>query len=676
MILRPLAAACALASLASLSLADTPSPSGLSGANMDSSVAACQDFYQFANGNWLKTNPVPSAYPSWGTFDEIEKRNNVRLGVIAERAAANSDAADGSPEDLVGDFYASYLDAERIEKAGLKPIAADLKRIDELRRPREVRALIAEWHAQGMPALFALGVRQDLKDPTRVIAYAGQGGLGLPNRDYYVKQDAETVAMRAAYASHIARTLALAGITETQATRQATLILGLESKLAAASLTREVLRDPNKSYNVISVAAADQQMKQFEWRGYFDALGLKRVEDFSFSHPQFFKAMDTALKAESMDTWRAYLRFNLLRQMSPQLSQAFVDENFGFYGRTLRGQQELKPRNIRAIEQINQSMGQTLGQLFVAEHFPPEAKARMLKLVGNLKVALRDRLEALPWMGEDTKRQALEKWATFTPKIGYPDKWRDFSSLRFNRENYLSNVRQLGAFNQSFELAKIGLPIDKSAWSMPPQQVNAYYNAVWNEVVFPAGILQPPFFDLAADDALNYGAIGAVIGHELLHGFDDSGSRFDAQGRLKMWWTPTDRQEFDKRTERLVTQAAEYLPLPNLRLNGRTSLGENIADLGGLQVAFAALERAQGTSKPADIDGFSAPQRFFLSWAQVWRRNSTDAAMRVQINTAPHAPGKFRTNGPLANLPEFATTFNCKPQDPMVRRGDKQVVIW
>ena len=672
-----LTSACLLALNALTANAQTTSnAAGISTANLDRSVTACQDFYSFANGNWLKTNPVPTVYSSWGTFNELEDRNNERLKLIATSAAARTDAPAGSADALVGDFYASFLDTVKIEKAGIEPIEPMLERISKIKKDADVIALVTDWHKQGTGVLFGLSVRQDLKDPSRVIAYAGQGGLGLPTRDYYLKDDAESLKMKSAYSAHIVRMLVLGGDSKATAEKSAKAIVALETKFAEAALPREEMRDPNKSYNVITVAQADKQLKRFSFRSYFDALDLAEVGDFSFSHPKFFKAMDQALANESMQTWRAYLKWNLLRTTAPMLTEALLNENFDFYSRTLRGQQALKPRDVRAIEQINTMMGDPLGQLFVAQYFPPEAKARMMVLISNLKTALRERLDALPWMGDDTRRQALEKWSTFTPKIGYPDKWRDFSSLRFERADYFGNVMQLAQFDQAFDLNKIGKPVDKSEWGMPPQQVNAYYNAVWNEIVFPAGILQPPFFDLKADDALNYGAIGAVIGHELMHGFDDAGSRFDAQGRLKMWWTANDRKEFDLRADRLVAQAAEYSPLPQLPLNGRISLGENIADLGGVRVAYAALQSALKDSPSKDIDGFTPSQRFFLSWAQVWRRNYTEAALRVQVNVGPHAPGKFRTNGPLSNLPEFAQAFDCKAGDPMVREGDRQVVIW
>lgn len=650
--------------------------SGIDLANFDREVAACTDFYAHANGTWLKNNPVPAAYSTWGTFNELEDRNNDRLLAIAREAAAQTDAAKGSPEWLVGRFFTAAIDEDRVEELGLEPIAGELEAIAAIEGPAELLALVQRYHREGLSMLFGLGVRQDLKDNSRVIAYATQGGLGLPNRDFYLREDDASKAQLDEYRAHIARMLVLAGAEAGQAAQDAAAIVALETRLARTHLPREEMRDPNRSYNIQGVAAASEQTPSLDWRAYFDALGLSQVEEFSFSHPTFFAELDKALNEESAETWRAYARWHLLRTAAPYLPKAILEESFAFYGTTLRGQKEQRPRPVRAVEQMNGMLGEPLGQLFVARHFPPAAKDRMMEMIGNLKLALRDRLKQLEWMGEATKEQALEKWASFTPKIGYPDKWQDYSSVELDPGRFLANVRALGAFDRAQDFAKIGKPIDKSEWGMPPQQVNAYYNPLWNEIVFPAGILQPPFFDMEADDALNYGAIGAVIGHELLHGFDDSGSRFDAEGRLRMWWTEEDRKEFDQRAQRLVDQAAEFVAIRDLRLNGRVSLGENIADLGGLTMAHQALRMALDGKEVEPIDGYTAEQRFFLGWAQVWRRNWTDEALVLQVNTGPHAPGKFRVNGPLANMPEFHQAFHCQPGDPMLRDQDVRVTIW
>jgi putative endopeptidase len=644
--------------------------------NFDRTTAACTDFNAFANGTWLKNNPVPAAYSSWGTFSELEKRNNQRLRDIARAAVANAQAPAGSVEAQVGAYFAAAIDEATIEKRGIAPIASELAAIDAIADADGVVAQVVAMHQRADRVLFGLGVRQDLKDNTRIIAYATQGGLGLPNRDFYLRDDDASKQQRAQYIGHVAKMLALAGTDAAQAKAQAEAILALETRFAKVFLPREEMRDANKSYNVIKLTAADEATPNFSWSDYFDALGVEGMQEFSFSHPAFFAEMDAALADVPVSTWKAYLRWNVLRENAEYLSRAFADENFRFYNQVLRGQKEMRPREERAIEWMNRELGEPLGQLFVAEHFPPAAKARMMSMIGDLKTALRARLQTLEWMGEDTRKQALEKWASFTPKIGYPEQWRDYSSVALSRDDFVGNARKLAAFEQAHDLAKIGKPIDRSEWNMPPQQVNAYYNPVWNEIVFPAGILQPPFFDLAGDDALNYGAIGAVIGHELMHGFDDSGSRFDAQGQLRMWWTDDDRKAFDARAQKLVDQAGEFVAIGDMRLNGRVSLGENIADLGGLQVAWLALQEALEKSPQGKLDGFTPEQRFFLGWAQVWRRNWTDAALQLQVNTGPHAPGTFRINGPLSNLAEFKAAFDCKDGDPMVRPGPTRVAIW
>lgn len=649
---------------------------GIDLANFDKSVGACQDFYVFSNGNWLRSNPVPAAFSTWGTFNELELRNNERLRELAVAAADRIDVAPGSPDALVGAFWAAAMDEAAIEARGLAPIQAELDGIDAIRTPADVAATIRGWQVNGVGILFGFFSRQDLKDNTRVIAYANQGGLGLPNRDFYSRDDAESAKLREQYVEHIAKQLSLAGTPAERAAADARAILALEARLAATHLTREELRVPDNSYNLVKVADADRKTPTLGWRALFDANGLTGVSEFNLSHPKFFAEAEAALHDVPVSTWQAYLRWNLLRQAAPNLPRAIADESFRFYGTVLRGQKEQRPRDQRTVEQMNGLLGEPLGQLFVAKYFPPEAKARMMEMIGHLKASLRTRLEQLEWMGDDTRREALEKWSTFTPKIGYPDVWRDYSGVTLARDDHFGNIRTLVLNEHRRDMAKIGKPVDRSEWGMPPQQVNAYYNAVWNEIVFPAGILQPPFFDMQADDALNYGGIGAVIGHELLHGFDDQGSRFDSQGRLRMWWTADDRERFDARAQRLVDQAGEFVAIGDMRLNGRVSLGENIADLGGLKIAYDALEEALRDRPQPELDGFTPQQRFFLGWSQVWRRNFTDEAMKIQVNVGPHAPSKFRTNGPLSNLPEFHRAFGCQDGDPMVRPADRRVAIW
>jgi putative endopeptidase len=648
---------------------------GLDRGNFDPEMSACKDFYVFANGTWLKNNPVPPAFSSWGTFNELEQRNMDRLRAIAE-AAALAKASPGSPEQQVGAFFQSAMDQTAIDKAAIKPLDSVLDRIASIENREDLARVIRASHVEATPVLFGFNIRQDLTNPESVTVYFGQGGLGLPNRDFYLRDDAESKKQLEAYREHIKAMLVLAGAKSRPAARDAKAIVAMEKRFAAVHLPREEMRNPANSYKLLSLPDADKVAPAFSWSQLLSDLGASGVAKVSLPHPKFFAEMQRSLKSEPLSTWRAYLRWHALRAASPFLSQPFEQENFRFYRQQLAGQKQQRPRAERVIEQMNLMLGEPLGQLFVAKHFPPEAKARMMRLIANLRTALKARLEQLPWMGEETRKQALEKWASFTPKIGYPEKWVDFSSVPVQADDYFGNVRRLAKFNLDFDLAKLGKPIDRSEWGMPPQQVNAYYNPLWNEVVFPAGILQPPFFDMAADDALNYGAIGSVIGHELMHGFDDSGSRFDAKGALRMWWSEGDRKEFESRANKLVEQASEFRAIGDLRLNGRVSLGENIADLGGLKIAHAALQSAMQELPSEPIDGFTSEQRFFLGWAQVWRRNWTDQALKLQINTGPHAPGKFRVNGPLANLEEFAKAFSCQEGDPMVRPEATRVSIW
>ena len=649
--------------------------SGLFAGDLDPAVSACQDFNQYANGGWLRRNPVPPAYSSWGSFNEIEDRNNERLLRIAREAAAQRDATEGSPQWLVGRFFRSATDAAQLEALQFAPIQSDLDAIAAIRARSELQPLIQRLHREGVPVLFHLVAQPDLKDPGQVIAYAFQGGLGLPNRDFYLRHDAESRRQLEAYREHIARMLALAGSSMRRSQADAGRIVALETRLARAHLSREELRDPARSYHLRSVGEASAATPGFDWRGYLDAVGLAHAQQFSLSHPEHFSTVAQGIAQWPLASWRAYLRWQLLRHSAPFLHGAMVDESFRFYGATLRGQKRLRPREIRAIEQMNQRLGEPLGQLFVERHFRPEAKARMLALVEQLRSALRLRIESLPWLGEGSRAEALRKWTSFGAKIGYPDRWRDHSGLILAPDTLLANVRALDRFRQAQEYARVGRPADRREWYIAPQQVNAYYNRLLNEIVFPAGILQPPFFDPDADDALNFGAIGAVIGHELMHAFDDAGSRFDAQGRLRDWWSTRDRAEFERRAQRLIAQAGEFATPDGLRLNGKASLGENIADLGGVNLAYQAFVSTLPGSGPA-IDGYTPQQRFFLGWARVWRRNWTPEALRLHIQTGPHAPGAFRVNAPLANMPEFHSAFGCTRGDPMVRIGSERVEIW
>ena len=667
---RPRVLAAALVFAAGSAFAHT-NERGIDPLNFDDSVAACADFFQHANGGWLKSNPIPAEYSQWSLDDELRERNLALLHGVLEDAAKQT-AEPGSNLRKIGDFYASAMDESAINAAGFAPIEARLARVDALHASADVAALIREWHAEGVPTLFDFGPEADMKNASMVIAYATQGGLGMPDRDYYLRTDAKSKALLAKYRAHVARMLGLIGRKDADA--EAGWVLDLETTLAKASLDRVALREPENSYHIYSVKDADNATPHFPWSTFYGAIGHPEVERFSLAQPEFFAAADKAIATVPVEHWRAYLRWHLINFAAPSLSNAFVEADFDFYARTLRGTEQLKPRWKRAIDATNEALGFAVGEAYVARTFPPEAKQRAEKLVGDLKVALRARIAHLDWMADATKKAAYAKLDTLTPKVGYPDKWRDYSDLKIARDAYFDNVLAAVGFEARRQFAKIGKPVDRTEWGMLPQTVNAYYNPLQNEIVFPAAQMQPPYFDAAADDALNYGGIGAVIGHEMLHGFDDQGSRFDAQGNLRDWWTGEDRKHFDARTAKLVEQFDAYVPIDDLHINGKLTLGENIADLGGLQVAWDAFRLADPNAQ--NVDGFTPGQRFFLSFAQSWRTQQRPEALRLQVQSNEHAPAKYRVNGPVSDLLEFAAAFQCSPPQPMARAQEQRVVIW
>ncbi|HUD41728.1 MAG TPA: M13-type metalloendopeptidase [Dokdonella sp.] len=644
-------------------------------ADLDPAVPACTDLNAYVNGKWLAANPVPADRTTWGSFEILGERSLELQQKIAEAAAARTDAT--GIEKLVGDFYASGLDEKAINAAGAKPLEPFFARIAAIDSPAAVAAYVRDAYAQGRGVLFSFGGNADYKNSEMVIAYAGQGGLSLPERAYYLEDREDYQKARTAFVEHVKKMLELSGVDAASAATQAEAVMALETRLAKASLPRVELRDPAKRYQPATLAEADALTPNFSWTALFDAVGVEQPQMFSLSMRDFFTEMDKMLVDVPVSTWQAYLRFHEIDNAAPYLSDAFADQNFAFYSQALRGQAEQQPRWKRVLNALNGLAGETLGQLYVDIAFPPESKAKMEQLVGNLSQALKHRLENLEWMGDETKVKALEKWSTFTPKIGYPDKWRDWTGLTFTRDSYADNIVAAIAFNARYRYSKIGKAVDRDEWYMPPQTVNAYYNSTRNEIVFPAGILQPPFFDPKADDALNYGGIVAVIGHEMLHGYDDQGSKFDAKGNFDNWWTDADRAGFEQRTAKLGAQFDAYESIDGIHVNGKLTMGENIADLGGLAVAYDAMKRAQGEGyTDPKIDGFTQDQRFFLNWATVWRRNFTPSELKVRLTTDSHAPANFRAIGAPSNLPSFAAAFDCKAGDPMVRPDDVRVVIW
>ena len=654
---------------------------------MDQSVDPGKDFYHFADGTWLKDNPVPADKSRWASFNELADRNWYLIHGILDSASADATSPQHSPRREVGDFFASAMDTNRIEKLGFKPIAADLKRIDRLKSTKDVFALLADFHRRGIGGIFNSGFGPDAKNSSIYAYHLHQGGLSLPDRDYYLK--GTFVDTRVKYRGHITKMFTLLGEEPDQAAADAATVLALETELAKASRSRVDLRDPDKNYNKFVTAEFVAKDPAIPWDIYFTESGLapaspaagKDIVPLTYEivgQPEFFDAVDKLLRERPLADWKVYLRWHLLHNSAPYLQSAVEEENFAFFGKVLTGQDQQEPRWKRAAHVIDGSIGEALGQLYVEKYFPPEAKMRMNDLVENLKVVFHDRLEKVDWMSEATKAKALEKFARFTQKIGYPDKFRDYSSVQIRRDDYLGNVRRAEAFETHRELVRLGKPVDRSEWGMTPETVNAYFNPLLNEIVFPAGILQPPFFDITMDDAVNYGAIGVVIGHEMTHGYDDEGRKYDADGNLNGWWTDADAKEFEARAQKVVDEYDSFEPLPGLHVNGKLTLGENIADLGGVNIAYDALERvlAKDPSKRKKIDGFTPEQRFFISFAQIWRTNIRDAESRRLVTVDPHSPGQFRSFGPLVNFQPFYDAFNIKPGDPIWRAPDLRAKIW
>ena len=667
-----------LALALSMALTAGAAPSHFDVQELDDHISACADLNGFVNAKWVAAHPIPADRTRWGSFDMLREDSLNRQRKLVENAARNaSHAAPGSIEQKIGYLYAAGMDEAAIDKAGFDPIKPDLARIHGLKKSADIVGYITDSYAHGEPVLFRFFGNADFKDSNQQIAYAGQGGLGLPTADYYSKPDFAKI--RDSYVAHIAKLLQLTGTNAAAAQAQAKSVLTFETRLAAASLVPTELRQTENRYHYVSIAEAGKVTPHFDWASFFKAQGANVGAGFSLTHPKFFAAMDSMLLDVPVAEWQAYLRFHAIDNAAPYLSTPFQQEDFAFNAQVLNGQKEIKGRWKRTLDTVEDGMGMAVGQLYVVDNFSPASKRRAEELVANLRASYKTRIEHLEWMSDATKRKALEKWATFVPKIGYPDKWRDWSGLNIMPGNYFANVRTADKFNYDYEIAKIGKPVDRSEWGMTPQTVNAYYSGQKNEIVFPAAILQPPFFDATADDALNYGGIGAVIGHEMGHGYDDQGSKFDAQGNNVNWWTDADRKAFDARTAKLAAQFDAYEPLPGKHVNGALTMGENIGDLGGLNASYAALQMAL-SKNPVEagkkIDGYTQDQRFFLNWARVWRGNILPEAQLTSLNTDPHAPARFRAIGAPSNMPEFAQTFQCKAGDAMVRDADKRVRIW
>lgn len=671
----------ALVLLSLLSLVMTAAPldpqHGVNAANLDRTCAPCNDFNQFANGGWMAKNPIPAAYPSWGVDNEVAERNREILHQILEDAAKNTMAVRGSSEQKIGDYYGSCMDTTKIDSEGLKPLEPELDRIQQVADLPGLEAEIAHLQSIGVGAFFAVDSTQDFKDSTQVTGEVDQGGLGLPDRDCYTRDDAKSKDQRAEYLKHVAKMFELMGDAPATASAEAQTVMDLETQLAKASQTRVERREPKNVYHRMPQAGVKALAPSFPWEEYFTSVGLAGKGDVNVTAPGFFKEMGQMMAAQPISNWKIYLRWHLINSAATSLSTPFVEEDFHFKGTVLTGTKEILPRWKRCVRFTDRALGEALGQVYVQKAFPPEAKTRALAMVKNLEAALADDIKTLPWMSESTRQQALIKLAAINNKIGYPDKWRDYSALDVQRGPYVENVFRAATFEFHRDLNKVGKPVDRNEWDMSPPTVNAYYNPQLNEIVFPAGILQPPFFDFQADDAINYGAMGSVIGHEMTHGFDDEGSQFDAQGNMKNWWTPDDQKNFDARGACIASQFDGFFVEDKLHENGKLVEGESIADLGGLAIAYAAYQKSwEGKPRPKDIDGFSPEQRFFIAYAQSWAENMRPEYARMLTNMNPHPLPKFRVIGPLSNLPAFAKAFDCKAGDAMVRPPASRCEIW
>ncbi|WP_256078898.1 M13 family metallopeptidase [Massilia sp. YIM B04103] len=654
--------------------ADVPL-SGIDTQYIDASVRAQDDFFTHLNGQWLKTAVIPADKSSWGSFAKLRDDTLPQLRGLIEELQAKKHKA-GTEEQKIADLYASYMDEAKLEKAGVRPLAGEFSRIRGLKDKKGLPALIAHMNQIGVAAPYGFYISQDARESTRYAVYLSQSGLGLPDRDYYLKQDDARLAdVRVKYEAHIGKILGLAGVKDAPAKAKA--ILALETALAEVQWSKVDNRDPVKRYNKKSFAELAALAPAYDWKGALASTGISAKTDYVIvSQPSYFSALDKVVQDTPLATWQAYFEWQLLRDAAPYLSKAFAEQNFAFYGTVISGTKEQPPRWKRGVGVVEGAIGEGLGKLYVAKYFPAERKERMEHLVQNLLAAYKQSIDTLDWMGPETKQEAQAKLSKFTYKIAYPNKWRDYSALQFTAGDLAGNMRRASLFSFQRNLNKLGKPIDREEWGMTPQTVNAYYRSTTNEIVFPAAILQPPFFDARADDAVNYGAIGAVIGHEISHGFDDKGSQSDGDGNLRDWWTAADKANFKTKTDALVKQYGAYSPLPGYNVNGELTLGENIADNSGIAVAYKAYKLSLNGKAAPVIDGLTGEQRFFMGFGQVWRSKMLEPQQIMQVKTDPHSPGQFRANGTVVNQPGFYEAFGVKEGDKMYVAPEQRVIIW
>jgi len=633
---------------------------------LDRTVDPCVDLFTFSCGKWIQSNPIPPDQSSWGIYNKLQDDNLKQLRELLEATSAPSPARSSNAQKI-GDYYASCMDETAIDALGIKPLQPELLRIEQLQAKKDLATVVASMIGEGTP--FRIDSEQDFKDSSVVTAAVDQRGLGLPDRDYYLKEDQKSKDLRAAYVAHVQKMFELLGDKPELAATEAQSAMKIETALARGSMTRVDRRDPKKIYHFMSVAELEKLTPAFGWKEYFRQIGLSGITSLNVAVPEFFKTLNSQIEQQDLATWKSYLRWHAIHANATSLSSAVVNENFNFFGKTLQGKEQLPPRWKRCTNDVDDDLGEALGQVYVEKYFSPEAKQQVLEIVQGIQKAMDADIHSLPWMSEETKRRALEKLQSMANKIGYPDKWRDYRQLEIKRGDHMGNSLRARRFEFDRDLAKIGKPVDRQEWQMTPPTVNAYYDPQKNDINFPAGILQPPLFDPKSDAAPNYGNAGSTIGHELTHGFDDEGRQFDAQGNLKDWWTTIDGKEFDRRASCISDQYSQYTVIDDIKINGKLTLGEDVADLGGTLLAYLAWKEATKDQKRESIDGFTPDQRFFIAYGQQWCSSNKDETKRLRAAIDPHSPDQYRANGVVSNMPEFREAFHCKPGQPMVREN-------
>lgn len=658
-----------------ISCHNTKLSSGIDLSNLDTTALPGKDFYQYACGGWMKNHPLTGEYSRFGSFDQLRETNILQLNELITGIASKG-GDKGTIEQKISDLYNISMDSVKLNNDGFKPIDDDIKKILSIQTKAQLVSLLPELYLAGLDTYFSIYVDADAKDSKNNLVQTHQSGISLGEREYYLDNDNATKDIREKYKQHIINMFKLTGFTEQNAEKSMKAVLNIETRLATSAYDNVKLRDPIANYNKMSVADLQKLVPAIEWVDFLNSLGLKNINVLSVSQKESLIEVGKIIENESLEDQKSYLLWKLVDSAAPYLSDAIYAEHFNFYGKILSGKKDQRPRWKRSVDIVDGVLGEAVGQMYVKKYFPPAAKERMLALVKNLQISLGERISALSWMSDSTKAKAQDKLAAFYIKIGYPDKWRDYAGLDIKSDSYYANIRRSNIFDHAYNFSKSGKPVDKDEWLMTPQTVNAYYNPTTNEICFPAGILQPPFFDMNADDAFNYGAIGVVIGHEMTHGFDDQGCQFDKEGNLKNWWTATDKVQFDKRAKVLSDFFDSIYVAPGVHANGRFTLGENIADHGGLQVSYQAFKTATKSDKLSDIDGFTPDQRFFLSYANVWAGNIRPEEILVRTKSDPHSLGQWRVNGALPHIQAWYDAFSIKAQDTMFVPIDMRVSIW